>query len=544
MTGAEYIVKCMVAEGVTNLFGYPGAVVLPLYDALFNEKRIHHIRTCHEQGAVHAADGYARATGKVGVALTSSGPGATNTITGITTAHMDSIPLVVFTGQVVNSALGSDAFQEVDITGMTMSVTKYNVLITDINSLAHSLARAFYMAKEGRPGAVLVDITKDVLTAEIPDDTYTSIPIPDAAAKQISDAQLKQIAHILNHAERPVIFAGGGFIRGGHSEALQRFMEHSGIPVCNSLMGLGSVDRNHPLSYGMVGMHGDSQTNLLCHGADVILAMGVRFSDRAIGNRKGFSKAEHIIHVDIDDSEFSKNIDSHVDIIGNYTDILNYLMDHVTPQKTDWSRKDTPAPHAMHPKQIIETAAESMPEETIVVTDVGQHQMWTAKYWPIHKPNAFISSGGLGTMGFGVGAAMGAKCGRPEAPVLLVTGDGSFRMNQHELLTLSAHHIPITVLICNNHSLGMVRQWQALFNEERYVATDIFDPLNIELLCGAYNISYAKATDEESLREAFAKRSADEILVIECIIGRDERVYPMVPAGKGINEYIDVADVM
>lgn len=539
MTGAEYVVHCLRAEGVTQLFGYPGGAVIPLYDALYSAKDIHHIRTCHEQGAAHAADGYARVTGNVGVCIATSGPGATNVITGMATAHLDSVPLVVITGQVGVNALGKDAFQEVDITGMTMSVTKYNVLVRDVKDLPKAMSKAFYMAREGRPGVVLVDITKNVMMSDMETEEYVSKPVLPVSSAAVGAEQMTEIVSLLSRAKRPVIYAGGGVVRGGHSAALTRFMEATGIPVCSSLMGLGNVDRRNPLSYGMVGMHGDSAANMLCHEADVVLGVGVRFSDRAIGNRYGFSKDAKIIHLDVDDREFEKNLDSYINVIGNYTEILNHLTESVTPQTTDWRRNDKIQTRLMHPQRIFAAVAKAMPEDTVVVTDVGQHQMWAAKFWPVNRPNAFISSGGLGTMGFGVGAAMGVKRGALEHPVLLVTGDGSFRMNHNEVLTLSAHNIPITILLFNNHALGMVRQWQGMFNEERYSETDIFDPLNLEFLSKAYNISYAKVETEDDLTAAMAKRTETGILLIECMMDRDERVYPIVPAGKSVNEYVD-----
>lgn len=574
MNGAEYVIRCLQQEGVSQLFGYPGGAVIPLYDALYDVPAIRHIRTCHEQGAAHAADGYTRATGRVGVCIAASGPGATNILTGLATAYIDSVPLVAITGQVGSALLGKDSFQEVDITGMTMSCTKHNILVKDASCIGAALAEAFYTAQSGRPGPVLVDITKSALVSEVEDTTYQPWPADQGkAGADAGDAgtgagdagtgaedsavasgihsplqqQLTELAELLSQAKRPVVYAGGGVISGGHSEALQKFIRKTRIPVCNSLMGLGSFDRSDPLSYGIVGMHGDVAANRLCYEADVIIGIGVRFSDRAIGHRQGFAKTAVIVHIDIDESEFTKNVDSELHIAGNYTEILEYLSQLVKPQSQDWSRPElgpvqkqssAEGKAVLLPRRIMEISAAALPPDTIVVTDVGQHQMWTAKFWPFHKPRTFITSGGFGTMGFGMGAALGTKCGCPDKPVVLITGDGSFRMNQNELLTLSRCSVPVTVLLLNNHSLGMVRQWQALFNGGRYAETDIDDPLRVDLLCQAYGVDYAAAQDEEELRHALETRDVKRTIVIECPIDRDERVYPIVPAGGAVNEYI------
>jgi len=542
MNGAEFVVECLKKEGVRQLFGYPGGAVIPLYDALYNVSDIKHIRPCHEQGAIHAADGYARATGNIGVCIATSGPGATNILTGLATAYIDSIPLVVITGQVGSGMLGKDSFQEVDITGMTMSCTKHNMLVKEADELGAALAEAFYMAKEGRPGPVLVDITKSAFVSDVTNLTYSPKKVfaqfdtPESNIKL--KKQLDKLVELINNNEKVVVYAGGGIISGNHSQALRAFIQHSKLPLCNSLMGLGSYDRTDLLSYGIVGMHGDVAANELCYHADVIVGIGVRFSDRAIGHRNGFSKQAHLVHIDIDDSEFGKNVDSVLNIKGDYSAILAYLMSYILPKGEDWSRKTLPEAEKSKPQKLMEQVASYMPADTIVVTDVGQHQMWAAKYWTLRYPRTFITSGGFGTMGFGMGAAMGVKCGKPTKEVILITGDGSFRMNQHELLTLSKYKIPVTVLLLNNHTLGMVRQWQAMFQQERYSETDVNDGLDVKLLCAAYGVNYAYADDDESLRIAFEERDAAKITVIEYLLDKDERVYPIVPAGGGVHEYI------
>ncbi len=539
MTGAEYVVKCLEAEGITQVYGYPGGAVIPLYDALYGNTNINHIRTCHEQAAGHAADGYARATGKVGVCIATSGPGATNVVTSIATAHMDSVPMVVITGQVGTGMLGKDSFQEVDIVGISKPITKSNVLVKYATELPEALSHAFYTAKEGRPGVVLVDITKTALLETLEEETYERIPVLPFGMGAPKEEDLQELVKLFNESKRPLIYAGGGVVQGNHSEALSRFAESKGIPVCSSLMGLGNIDRRSPYSYGMVGMHGEVETNHLCYNADLIVGIGVRFSDRAIGHRKGLTNNAKIVHIDVDPKEFTKNLDSCLHILGNYTEVLNYLDAHVHKQETDWSKKEKTASRPMHPRRVMKLVADHMPKDTVVVTDVGQHQMWAAMYWPIAGPRKFITSGGLGTMGYCVPACMGVKHGvGSEVPVLGIVGDGGFRMSHGELLTMVKHGLDVTFLLINNHSLGMVRQWQALFGGERYAETDIYDQLNMEYLCKAYGASYVKVTDEEGLADAIDNRPTKGINIIECMIDHDERVYPIVPAGKGVLEYI------
>ena len=539
MNGAKYLVSCLGKEGVNVIFGYPGGSVIPLFDALYDTDSFIQIRTCHEQGASHAADGYARTTGKVGVCIATSGPGATNIVTGLATAFMDSVPIVAITGQVGKSLLGKDSFQEIDITGLTMGITKHNFLVTDANELKEVISKAFFIAKSGRPGPVLIDISKDAFNQEIEDFEYTSI-------KEISDLrhieylnEIKITANLIKNAKQPIIYAGGGVIKSKSWKSLDSLAKKHNIPLVNSIMGLGSFDTTSELSYGIVGMHGDEEANILCYESDLILGIGVRFSDRAIGNRKGFSKNAKIIHIDVDKTEIGKNIDVEHEILGDLNKIMETLMQELGSFKSPHKRNTSNHKKQykdFHPKNILNLTQKHLNEDTVVVTDVGQHQIWTAKYWHFRHPLKFATSGGLGTMGFGMGAALGAKLGNPESMVLLVTGDGSFRMNHIELLTLSRYNIPITILLFNNSSLGMVRQWQNLFFDSRYAQTDINDCLNLEFLSKAYGVNYYKASSLNELDDIFNEAdNINSINLIECVISSDIGAYPIVPPGRSID---------
>lgn len=540
INGSRFLLECLKKEGVDTVFGYPGGAVIPVFDALYDFEGINMIRPCHEQGAAHAADGYARASSKVGVCIGTSGPGATNLITGIATAFMDSIPMVIITGQVGNNFLGKDSFQELDITGLTMPITKHNYLVTDANDIARVVSEAFFIANDKRKGPVLVDITKSAFLQEVDDTFYEVIaPKKDERAKKYA-YNIKNAVDIIKRSKNVVIYAGGGIIRSGASENLRNLYKNHNIPVLNSTMGLGSIDREDELSYGIVGMHGEPEANDICYNSDVVLALGVRFSDRAIGNREGFVKNAKIIHVDTDESEIDKNVDSYISIIGDMNDIIKEIDEQLGDFKFELKKNKKKNYPKMHPQRIFEAIQNIYDEDSIIVTDVGQHQMWTAKYYMFKKPNTFLTSGGLGTMGYGVGASIGAKLAKPDKDVLLITGDGSFRMNQYEMITASANKINFTVIMLNNHTLGMVRQWQNLFSDKRYSHTDIDDKLNFEYLAKAYNINYYTANNPEDLEEVLKTMDRkNSVNLIDYKLDKDEFVYPIVPAGESICNYIE-----
>lgn len=538
--GSRFLLECLKKEGVDTVFGYPGGAVIPLFDSLYDFEGIKLIRPCHEQCASHAADGYSRASGKIGVCIGTSGPGATNLITGIATAYMDSIPMIIITGQVGNNFLGKDSFQELDITGLTMPITKHNYLVTDANDIANVVSEAFFIANDKRKGPVLIDITKSAFLQEVDKNIIYQKTMPKKDTRAINYKEnIKLAVDTIKKSSNVVIYAGGGIIRANASENLRKLYKNHNIPVLNSSMSLGSIDRTDKLSYGIVGMHGEPEANDLCYNADVVLALGVRFSDRAIGNRNGFTKNSKIIHVDTDESEINKNIDVFTSIIGDIRDIIDEIDEKLSNYKLEIiSRKEKIYPKK-HPKKIFEAIQKVYDKDTIIVTDVGQHQMWTAKYYMFKEPNTFITSGGLGTMGFGVGASIGAKVSMPQRDVLLITGDGSFRMNQFELLTASSYNINFTVIIFNNSTLGMVRQWQNLFSNKRYSHTDIDDNLNIQYLAKAYNANYYSADTPEKLEDILSTiDTKNSVNIINYILDKDEFVYPIVPAGDNICNYL------
>lgn len=544
MKGSDFLLKCLKAEGVDTVFGYPGGAVIPLFDALYRDGTFKIYRTSHEQGATHAADGFARRSGKTGVCIATSGPGATNTITGIATAYSDSIPLVVITGQVGQQLLGKNSFQEVDTTGITMSITKHNVLVTDPYKIGEAIQMAFNIARSGRPGPVVVDITKDVLEKEIEDYDYKSLGIDRDERHLDYTNNIKKACQLIKNAKRPIIYAGGGVIRSNSSELLRELANNLNIPVMNSIMGMGAFDMTDEKSYGIVGMHGQKITNMMVYKADVILGIGVRFSDRAIGHRRGFSENAKVIHIDVDGTEFNKNIEAEVEILGNFNEILKIMIDELKGLhfEMDFNHEKLPkSEENFLPKRYIEKIQEIFTNDAVVVTDVGQHQMWTMMYWKAKYPNRVITSGGQGTMGFGVGAAIGAKIAKPETPVVLITGDGSFRMNHNEVLTLSTYNIPVTIFVFNNNALGMVRQWQGIFENERYSETDIYDALDFYYLSKAYGVNYAgKVNNEEELEKALNNCDLQKgINIVECMIDHDDWAYPMVAAGSSINNIIE-----
>ncbi|WP_457590296.1 acetolactate synthase large subunit [Geoglobus sp.] len=551
MRGADAIVKALEKEGVKHIFGIPGGAIIEVYDALFDSS-IRHILTRHEQAAVHAADGYARATGRTGVAFATSGPGATNTVTGIATAYMDSSPIVVMTGQVARSLIGNDAFQEADITGITMPITKHNYLVTDENELLRIVKEAFHIASTGRPGPVLIDLPKDVTVAEVEFDYPDKIELPGYKPKYAGHPrQIKKAAELIMNAERPVILAGGGVVLSNASEELTKLAETIPAYVATSLMGKGAIPETHPLSLGFVGMHGSKYANYAVQEADVLIAVGIRFSDRTTGRVTDFAPNAKIVHIDIDPAEIGKNVDVDVPIVGDAKLVLRELIKHINYRKRkEWEekvegwRKSYPLRYRqddkIKPQYVIEKIWELQPD-AIITTEVGQNQMWAAQYFRVKRPRQFITSGGLGTMGFGFPAAMGAKTAFPDKQVIDIAGDGSFLMNIQELATCVDYGINVKVVILNNMFLGMVRQWQELFYDERYSATCLrCKEMSFEKIAegfGAVGMTVEKPSEvEDALKEAF---EIDAPVVIDFRVDRLENVYPMVPAGAALHEVID-----
>ena len=554
LNGAQITLKCLKDLGVDTLFGYPGGAVIPLYDALYEVREdFTHVRTSHEQGASHAADGYARVTGKVGVCIATSGPGATNTVTGIANAYMDSVPMLVITGQVPTNLLGRDSFQEIDIVGVTNPITKHNFLVKDIQDLEDTIKKAFHIARSGRPGPVLVDIPKDIFLTNVDYKEIDNKEFMDFVDNKLKnedcydDELIETIAEKINNSKRPVIYAGGGVMISKSSSQLVELAEKSDIPVTNSLMGLGSIPRNHKLSLGMVGMHGFKEANLTVHNSDLVLAIGARFSDRVIGKPDNFAKKAQIIHIDRDESEVSKNI-----LVDNYAvGDMNIILDKViklveNKQRDEWlkeiesfkiGREENPSD--FNPQNILRMSSDILGEEAIVATDVGQHQMWAAQEWNFLYPNTFVTSGGLGTMGFGLGAAIGAQMGQPEKRTVLVTGDGSFRMNLNELATVRKWDLPIIILLFNNSTLGMVRQWQKLFQEEKYSETDITDEVDYVKLADAFGIDGYRVCNMEDFKKTIDLASKNrQPILIECELNKNACVFPIVPPGKSIDKLV------
>ena len=545
--GSKIIMECLLEHNVDIIFGYPGGQIMPLYDALYDyQDRINHILTSHEQGAAHAADGYARSTGKVGVCFATSGPGATNTVTGIATAYMDSSPMVVITGQVPISLIGKDSFQEVDIVGITLPITKHSFFCRTVDELAPNIRKAFKIAASGRPGPVLIDVPKNLMV-EFGEYEPCDPEEIDCECSPISLDVMKSIAEEINAAEKPVIYAGGGVIIGNASDELTELAEKAGIPVITTLMSMGSFDRRKPLSLGMVGMHGQKEANMAVHHSDLIIAIGARFSDRVTGDTTKFARGAKIIHIDIDSSEFGKNMRYDYCVKCDVKNALDALIPMVKQtERTEWNqrinswkKKKKQSGSKLNSDNIYEIINEVLGDDVIVATDVGQHQMWTAQKWPFRKPRTFITSGGLGTMGFGLGAAIGAQMGNPGKQVVLISGDGSFRMNMNELATVASQHLPIITVVVKNHTLGMVRQWQKLFFNQRYSATDLPDVIEYEKLASAFGLSGCLVKDRESLIKALedAKNSRNGTL-IACEIFIDENVAPIVPPGEAINNQL------
>ena len=545
LSGSQIILKVLKEKGIDTLFGYPGGAVIPFFDALYDELNYFEVyRPAHEQNGVHAADGYARSTGKLGVFIATSGPGATNTITGIANAYMDSVPLLIICGQVANALIGKDSFQEVDITGMTLSVTKHSYMVRKTEDLEDVVREAVDVAMEGRPGPVLVDIPKDVFlhTCEYKgSDEYSRDEIIAA-----DEDKLNMAAELINNAKRPVIYAGGGVRISKNDSLLVKFAEKTGIPVCNSFMGLGTIPKSNKLSLGFVGMHGSMETNMAVTNCDLLIAMGARFSDRVIGSPDKFAPKAKIIHIDIDSTQVDKNTYESIPIIGNMRDILIKLLEKSEERdRSKWleeimSKKlKADIEGQFVPENILKEINKHYKDNTIVATDVGQHQMWAGQFWQFNKSDEFITSGGLGTMGFGMGAAIGAQVGNPDKKTILVTGDGSFRMNCEELVTISKYKLPVKIVMFNNNALGMVRQWQRMFSYARYSETDNYDDVNYQLLCAAYGIKAYKADSMAELKKILNETdNLNEPIFLECKIDRDCSVYPIVPPGRPIDELL------
>ena len=552
-TGAEIVIECLKEQGVDVVFGYPGGSILNVYDALYNHSdEIFHVLTSHEQGAAHAADGYARATGKVGVCMATSGPGATNLVTGIATAYMDSVPMVAITCNVTLPLLGKDSFQEVDIAGVTMPITKHGYIVKDVNILADTLRKAFHIAKSGRPGPVLVDITKDVTAASC---EYTpKEPESVERAGHYTQEDLDAALEVISKAKKPYIYLGGGAILSGASEEVRASAKKLDSPVCDTLMGKGAYDGYDPLYTGMIGMHGTKTSNLGVSECDLLVALGARFSDRVIGNASLFAKNAKILHIDIDAAEINKNIHADVSIVGDLKDVLTKLIARMEqmhhpewtahilelkekyPLKYDDSQLSCP--------YIIEELDRITKGNAIITTDVGQHQMWAAQYYHYTKPRTFLSSGGLGTMGYGIGACIGAKTGCPDKICVNIGGDGCFRMNLIELATASRYQIPIIQIIINNHVLGMVRQWQTLFYGKRYSQTVLEDAVDYCKVAEGLGCAAIRVTAKEEVAPAIEKAIAlQKPVVIDCRIPEDDKVFPMVPAGAAISEVFDGDDL-
>lgn len=554
LTGAEIIVECLKEQGVDTVFGYPGGAILNVYDALYKYRDdITHILTSHEQGAAHAADGYSRATGKVGVCLATSGPGATNLVTGIATAFMDSVPVVAITANVGMPLLGKDSFQEVDIAGIVMPITKHSYIVKDITRLADTIRKAFYIAKSGRPGPVLVDVTKDVTGA-----LYDYKPRrPAAVTREISEMRDEDLAaaiELIKNAERPFIFNGGGAVISGAQDEITEFAHRIQAPVCDSLMGKGAFSGEDPLYTGMLGMHGTKTSNLGVSQCDLLIVLGARFSDRVTGNAKTFAKNAKILQIDVDAAEINKNIIVDVSVVGDVKEVLSRLLEEIPAKDNpEWTAKiqDMKAKYPLRYDHtqltgpyIIQKLYEMTGGDAIITTDVGQHQMWAAQYYKYKEPRTLLTSGGLGTMGYGLGAAIGAKMGRPEKTVVNIAGDGCFRMNMNEIATAVRTGKQVIQIILNNHVLGMVRQWQSLFYDHRYSHTildDAVDFVKVSEAMGAKAIRVTKMEEvEPALKEALETQGT---VVLDCWIDRDLSVFPMVPAGANIDDVFDEEDM-
>ena len=553
LSGSEIVVECLKEQGVDTVFGYPGGTILNVYDALYkHSNEITHILTSHEQGAAHAADGYARATGKVGVCMATSGPGATNLVTGIATAYMDSVPMVAITANVNLPLLGKDTFQEVDIAGVTMPITKHGYIVKNVEILADTIRKAFRIAQSGRPGPVLVDITKDVTAAMC---EFTPMqPAPTERKNKYTEEDTNKVLELIRNAKKPYIYLGGGAVISGAYHEVEKFAELIDAPVCDTLMGKGAFDGHSPRYTGMIGMHGTKTSNLGVSQCDLLIALGARFSDRVTGNPKKFAENAKIIHIDIDAAEINKNIRVDASMVGDLKHVLAELNQRLEKQNHSEWMKTIEEMKDKYPLKydrdnlscpyVIETIDKVTKGEAIITTDVGQHQMWAAQYYHYTKPRTFLSSGGLGTMGYGLGACIGAQVGQPDKICINIAGDGCFRMNMNELATASRYNIPIIQVVINNHVLGMVRQWQTLFYGKRYSQTVLNDKVDFCKVAEALGCAAIRVTKKEEVQPAIERAIEMKApVLIECLIPEDDKVFPMVPAGAPIAEVFDGDDM-
>lgn len=554
LTGAEIVVECLKEQGVDTVFGYPGGTILNVYDALYqHSNEITHILTSHEQGAAHAADGYARATGKVGVCLATSGPGATNLVTGIATAYMDSVPMVAITCNVVLPSLGKDSFQEVDIAGVTMPITKHNYIVKDINILAQTLRKAFAIAGSGRPGPVLVDITKDVTSNTC--EFEPKIPEAVKPCSRYTEEELQAALTLLRESKKPFIYVGGGAVISGAYQEVREFAQRMDTPVCDTLMGKGVCDGHDARYTGMIGMHGTKTSNFGVSECDLLIALGARFSDRVVGNPGKFAENAKVLHIDIDAAEINKNIKTDVSLVGDLKEVLGRINAQLEQQEhAEWMqhiaqlKEQYPLSYdqsGLSCPYIIEEIDRVTKGSAVITTDVGQHQMWAAQYYKYSMPRTLLTSGGLGTMGYGLGACIGAKMGQPDKICINIAGDGCFRMNMNELATASRYNIPIIQVVINNHVLGMVRQWQTLFYGKRYSQTVLNDGVDFCKVAEGLGCEAIRVTKKEEVAPAIERAIAlEKPVLLDCIIPEDDKVFPMVPAGAPISEAFDEADLL